>query len=599
MILNQLEQENLFLIPLDDERNWYRYHQLFAGLLRRQLEQTQPELLPTLHQRASAWYQQAGLLDEAIDHALAGNDMEMAASLVQQNGLEAIRGNREITLSRWLKALPEAVVCQRPWLCVIQAYIHQWFGQRAQVEHCLQMAEKALSDKPLPSPVEETRLTGYIAAVRAHNALVDGHSTQAIEEAQKALANMPEADPWRLLTLIALGGAYWAQGNSGASGKAFAAAAAGGRQLGEPVTAVSAGCYLGMQQTKGGHLHQAFDIYQEALETAVQPNGRQLPVAGFPLIKMGDLLREWNDLDRAGETITRGLELCIQMRQFDVLTDAYVVQTRYLWSRGNLQGMLAALQKGDQVLAGYSVDPWLVTWLDECRLRYWISTGNLAAAAGWAEQSGLSVTGELSYHHDLHHINLARVLLAHGEQHPQGTYLKDAKSLLARLLAAAKSAGWVHERIKILILQALAHKASGQQEEAVAILTQALTLAEPGGYVGLFIDEGEPLRQLLQQVAMQGVKIDYASKLLAQTATQAQVEMAETAVSPPSLLEPLSQRELEVLRLLNTHLSSTEIAQELFIAPSTVRSHIKNIYSKLNVHRRGDAVQRAQELNLL
>jgi len=253
---------------------------------------------------------------------------------------------------------------------------------------------------------------------------------------------------------------------------------------------------------------------------------------------------------------------------------------------------LDAIQRAEAVMAATPVDLWLTCWLDECRLRYWLTTDQMETAVYWVNNSGLTIDGELNYHCDLHHINLARVLVAQGIEEPLEPYLGEAQTLLARLLMAAEQAGWVHESIKILILQALALQAAGQVAGATAVFDRALTLAEPGEYIRLFIDEGDPMRRLLSQ--MKGSM--YARRLLA-----AMVGGDEAMPVPPSsdLIDPLSLRELDVLHLLNTYLSSVEIAAELSVAPSTVRSHIKNIYSKLNTHSRTEAILRAEELSLL
>ncbi|MCP5085992.1 MAG: hypothetical protein GY952_04185 [Rhodobacteraceae bacterium] len=429
-------------------------------------------------------------------------------------------------------------------------------------------------------------MAGGIATLRAHNALIDGDIPTVVEQSELALTFLADTDDsWHGNTRVALGGAYWALGDVVAAEKTFALAAKHGRRVGDRMLTIPASCYVGIQQSKRGRLHEAWATYEAAREQSVRADGRPMPVAGFPLIKMGDLQREWNDLDAAQQYVEQGVALCVQMNQFDVLADTYVNLARLKLALGDRLGTASAIQKADDVIAMNPVDLWLTGWLDECRLRYWLAAGDVETAVSWANASGLTIDGELSYHHDLHHINLARVLIAQGKP-----YLSPVQTLLNRLLEAAEEAGWVHESIKILILQAMARQAAGELAEATAVLSRALTLAEPGGYIRLFIDEGEPMRQLLRRVPS-----DYTRRLL--------MEMnggeRKTAVFTPSpLIDPLSQRELDVLRLLNTHLSSTEIAKELFIAPSTVRSHIKNIYSKLNVHSRTEAVARAEELNL-
>jgi LuxR family maltose regulon positive regulatory protein len=620
-ILAKLEQANLFLVPLDDERRWHRYHHLFADLLRSRVEQAQPDLVPALHCRASEWYEKAELIEEAVAHAFSGEAYERAATLVEQNAIQLIIDGKHPTVSSWLEALPDELIRARPWLCVYHAWIRYWSGLREQVEDCLQNAELALANTPLlskdekrsvkiPLPTENEKaafskaegqhIAGYIAAIRAQNALSNEKIPRALEMAQRAVELLPEGDYMRSLAGIALGAAQGSQGDVGASQQAYAEASASAQKFSYQTLSVSATCYLGMAQAKQARLHEAFRTYREALELAIGPGGRQLPIAGFPLVKLGDLLREWNDLEAASCDLIKGVEVCAQWGQADFLADGYVALMRLQLAQGNLKGALNILRKVEHLAQRAKIDDFIQCWLDECRLRLWLYEGNLEAAVRWAQTSGLSVDGELSYHHDLHHINLARVLVAQGLQQPSGTYLDEALDLLARLLVAAEKVGWIHKEIKILILQALALKAGGDSEEALTALARALTLAEPGGYVRTFIDEGIPMGKMLRQAVAKGIAVGYAGKLLA--AVEEETADKPRGIKPtysPALIEPLTKRELEVLRLLTTHLPSTEIARELVISTNTVRSHIKRIYSKLNVHSRRDAIRRAEELGLL
>ena len=629
-ILAKLEQANLFLVPLDDERRWHRYHHLFADLLRSRVEQAQPDLVPALHCRASEWYEKAELIEEAVAHAFSGEAFERVASLVEQNAMQMIIHSKHPTVSRWLEALPDELVRARPWLCVYQAWMRYWIGLREQVEDCLQNAELALARMPLPSegekrsvkvpiPTETEKpalhssqskgagskaegqhIAGYIAAIRAQNALSNEKIPRALEMAQRAVELLPEGDYMRSLAGIALGAAQGSQGDVVASQQAYAEASASAQKFSYQTLSVSATCYLGMAQAKQARLHEAFRTYREALELAIGPGGRQLPIAGFPLVKLGDLSREWNDLEAASCDLIKGVEVCAQWGQADFLADGYVALMRLQLAQGNLTGALNTLRKVEHFAQRAKIDDFILCWLDECRLRLWLSEGNLVAAVRWAQTSGLSVDSELSYHHDLHHINLARVLVAQGLQQPSGTYLDEALDLLARLLVAAEKVGWIHKEIKILILQALALKAGGDSEEALTALARALTLAEPGGYVRTFIDEGIPMGKMLRQTVARGITVGYAGMLLAALEEEAEDKPRVRGTTPSSsLVESLSKRELEVLRLLTTHLPSTEIARELVISTNTVRSHIKRIYSKLNVHSRRDAIQRAEELELL
>ena len=621
MILAQLEQANLFLIHLDDMRHWHRYHHLFADLLRSRLVQTQPDLVPVLHRRASEWHECAEHVEEAIAHAFAGEAFGRAANLVEQNAMQMIIHGKHPTVSGWLEALPDELVRTRPWLCVYHAWMQYWIGLREQVEEYLQNAEQALasailppdgmkrsvkdpipteSEKPAISEAEGRHIAGYIAAIRAQNDLGNEKIPRALEMAQRAVELLPEGDYMRSLAGIALGAAHGSQGDVVAAQQAYTEASASAQKCGYRTLSVSAACYLGMAQAKQGLLQDALGTYREALELAVGPGGRQLPVAGFPLVKLGDLSREWNDLETASGDLTKGVEACAQWGQADFLADGYVALMRLQLAQGDLPGALKTLRKLEHLVQRAKIDDFILCWLDECRLRLWLSEGNLGAAVRWAQTSGLSVDGELSYHHDLHHLNLARVLVAQGVHQPSGTYLDEALGLLARLLVAAEKAGWIHKEIKILTLQALALDAGGDSEDALTALAKALTLAEPGEYMRTFIDEGIPVGKMLRQAVARGITVGYAGKLLAALEEGAEDKPRTRGTTPSSsLVESLSKRELEVLRLLTTHLPSTEIARELVISTNTVRSHIKRIYSKLDVHSRRDAIQRAEELELL
>jgi len=630
MLLTQLEQANLFLSPLDDERRWYRYHRLFADLLHSRLEHTQPGHVSALHRLASEWYESASFVEEAVTHAFAGQDLERAASLVEQNAMRMIIDGKHPTVSRWLELLPADLVWARPWLCVYHAWTQYWTGLRELVEDCLENAEQALAGTPnrfesekrstkVPVPaetegpalspsaslgmnsVEGRHMAGYIAALRACSALTDEDIPRVFEMAQRAVELLPEGDYMQGLVGIALGNAHGSQGDVVAAQRAYAEASASAQKRGYRTLSVSATCYLGMAQAKQARLHEALATYRQALELAIGPGGRQLLVGGLPLVKLGDLSREWNDLATASRELTKGVQACAQWGQPDFLADGYVALARLQLAQGDLAGARETLQEATHLARRSKVDVFVLCWLDECRLRLWLSEGNLAAAMRWAKTSGLTVDDELIYHHDLHHINLARVLVAQGMRQPSGNYLHEALDLLARLLAAAEKSGWIHEEIKILILQALALDAGGDTEEAIATLTRALMLAEQGGYVRVFVDEGAPMHKLLHQAAAEGIAPEYVSKLLAACDVSESGSVGErfprTRIQP--LIEPLSERELEVLRLLATGLSTSGIAQELFVAVSTLRSHAKSIYSKLNVHSRHEAVARAKELNLL
>jgi LuxR family maltose regulon positive regulatory protein len=605
-MLEGLEAANLFVVPLDSQRHWYRYHHLFADLLTKRLTSLHADLLPELHRRASTWHERSGTIEEAIAHAISATDFERAARLVEQHAVQQMMSyRRESTLGEWLQALPEELVRARPWLCVYLGWTRHWMGMRDQVEEPLQCAEEGLARKRLAqgeheegADRREPLIAGYIAAIRAHHALVSEQIPRALEMGQQAIGLLPEGDYMRCEAAVALGGAYWALGNVEAAQGAFSQARATAQRSGYPPVAVPSACYVAMQQAKRGQLREAFATYQEALDWAMTPSGRPLPVAGFPLIKLGDLSREWNDLDAAQRDLDRGLELCIQLGHADVLAEAYVMLARLQLALDDLEGAQDSLARADQI-AGGSIDPWIETFADRCRLRLWLSSGNLAAAIHWAEKSGLQVEGPLDYQRDLHHTNLARVLLARGVAQARETDLAAALELLERLSAAAKRAGWVSTQIEVLILQALGLQARGADLEALPALERALVLAQHGGWMRTFLDEGQRLVPLLRQAAERGTAPSHAALLLA--AAEGRSAPGEQRVSRElaALVEPLSDRELEVLRLIAQGLTNREVAQRLFIAQGTVKAHASSIYGKLGVNNRAQAVAQATALGLL
>ena len=278
---------------------------------------------------------------------------------------------------------------------------------------------------------------------------------------------------------------------------AFETARANALRGGYRHASVPSACYVGMQQTKRALLHEAYETYSRARELAVAPDGREVPVAGFPNMKMGDLLREWNDLPGASLLLVKGVEQSARLGQADVLTDAYVALAKLHLAQGALDEVWETLRKADDLVRRGSIDPFIVCWLEDCRVRSLLAGGDLDAAMRWARDSGLTTDGELSYHYDLHHINLARVLVARGAADTSGPWLDEALTLLGRLQAAAAHAGWVQEEIKIGILQTLAMQAQGNSQSALEALCRVLPLAEHGGYIRLFVDEGEPMRLLM------------------------------------------------------------------------------------------------------
>ncbi len=596
IILTQLEQANLFLIPLDDERCWYRYHHLFADLLRIRLEHTQPEHTPTLHRRASEWFEQNGLIAEAVNHSLVANDFERVVRLFAGNTLAMIYHGESRTLVSWLEALPDEVVRSQPWFSIAHAWTLAYAGEFDVIETLLKETEKVLVgfDELVLSEVEYQRIIGHIAIIRSYIAARRGDSSRAAKQACKALQHLPADDLMeRGYILTLLGAVLRTSGDFNAATEASTKAIAISQATGDSQLSAVVLCDQAALHYSQGQLHKAAAICRDAEQISDKyagQSGRPLPVMGYAYIRLSAVLREWNDLETATGYAREGLELCKQWGQADFLVYSYIEVAKVLQAIGDMDGALDAIQTGKRIAS--NVSPWPGFHVATQQARLWLVKGKLEDVTRWVQVSGLRNDDSLSFQYLFRYIVLARVLIAQG-------VFDEAAGLLSRLLEVAETARAMGCMIEILILQALALQAQGKIDQALTSLERALVFAEPEGYVRTFIDEGSSMGKLLQQTTAPGVAVGYVGKLLTALKKETKSKRQLGEGFSASIVEPLSERELEVLRLLQTHLSSTGIAEELTISANTVRTHIKNIYSKLNVHNRQDALQRAQELELI
>jgi len=610
--LERLERANLFIVPLDNERRWYRYHHLFADLLRQRLQQTQPDKVPELHRRASEWHEQNGLMAAAIDHALSAEDFERAAHLVELAAEQTMMRSEVATFLSWVEALPDEVVHARPLLRAYQAGMQLMSGRP------LQIVEKHLQEAAEADAAGS--VSGAVSAFRAMLAAYQGDTSQSIELANQALQLLPEGSLF--LRSVAAGirslGLFYS-GDVVAAKQALEEAARISEKAGNLMNAVLAVCHLADLCTVQGQLGEAKAFYDKALELAVDRRGQPQPIAGIALIGLGAVLREWNELEDAAHHFIKGIELASKFSKAGIF-NGYVGLAYVRQAQGDVQGAREAMQTAQQVAIeteAIKVDDALAATY---QAHLWVIQGDLEAALRWAKERGLDPSPALSetkgevegldreigdgslissYPRCLEHVTLARLYTAQGQH-------EAALKILQPLLQAVEVRGWTRLVINILVLQAVALQKQGDTLQALTALERALSLAEREGYVRVFVDEGEPMVRLLRQAASHGIAPEYVSKLLAAFEGETKDQRPKTkaadsssAFRPSTLVEPLSEREMEVLRLLTTSLSSTEIAEELVVSVNTARSHIKSIYGKLNVHRRMDAIQRAKELGLL
>jgi LuxR family maltose regulon positive regulatory protein len=592
-VLTQLERANAFLTPLDEERRWYRYHHLFGDLLRSRLHSRYPNQVRALHRRASEWYERNGLLAEAVSHALEAGDEDRVTRLVAENALAMVYHGELKTLLGWLEALPDETVRSRPWLCVAYAWALAYAGHLDAVEQRVQDAERALARDAAGEPAAEARHpAGHVAAIRAFVASFRNDQDGMIRFSRQALDDLPERDAIaRSLVGAFLGIALRTKGESEAAARALAEAASASMAAGEIHLGVDVLWELAILRFAQGQLHAVMSICQEALRLAEEyasRSGRRSPVTGYIHSRLSAVLCEWNDLEAALHHAEEGLKLCKQWGQADALTEGYFCLASVLAAVGETDRALETINEAKQLAP--SLGRWYTLAAGAREAQIWLAEGNVAAAASWAGESELSIHDELSstYYFGAY-LTLASVLIAQDKAH-------EAQVLLARLSELIEGAQWTRAEIQLLILQAQAYEARNQTEQALGALERALSLAEPEGFVRIFVQEGTAMQDLLRKAATRGIAVAYVSRLLAESASEVQGRQLASARALP---EPLSERELEVLRLLATSLSRAEIAEELFISVNTVRSHVKSIYSKLDVHRRLDAIRRAREIGLL
>jgi LuxR family transcriptional regulator, maltose regulon positive regulatory protein len=613
--LEALERGNLFVFPLDDERQWYRYHHLFADVLQARLMEEQNDRVPALHQRASEWYEHNGLPSDAIRHALAAEDFERAASLVELAALEMLGSGREDTLFGWLEALPDELVGARPVLSVYYALMLLGRGGFEAVHARLQDAERWLDttvetdeqgevssvDMVVVDQVAFRSLPGTIAVVRAYHAGALGEVLSASNHARRALELLPEDDHlWHGAAAALLGLAYWTLGDLEAAHRSFAEGVAHQQMAGHTRFQIAGTYILADIRIAQGRLREAVRTYEQSLRIA-EEHGELVWGTASLYVGLSELHRERDDLEAATELLMRSQELGEHFGLPETRYRWYVAMARIKEAQGDLDGALELLEEAERQYVE-SPDP-DVRPIAALKARVWIRQGRLTEALSWAREQGLSAHDEPSYLREFEYITLARALIAGYESVRGESSMHEAMGLLERLLTAAQKGGRTGSVIEILVLQALAYEEQGDRPTALAPLERALSLAAPEGYVRIFVDEGMPMAGLLSEATANGIMPDYTARLLA--AFEAEEHESEDSSHLPlalpaqSLTEPLSGRELEVLQLIARGFSNREIGERLFITLMTVKGHNRRIFAKLLVGRRTEAVARARELDLL
>ena len=583
--LEYLEQANLFIVPMDNERRWYRYHHLFADLLRQRLHQSAAS--PTgddrmgvaeLHIRASAWYEDSGLEIDAFHHAVAANDYERAERLIEGKGMPLHFRGAVAPVLNWVASLPATVLDARPSLWTAYASVLLVTGHTTGVEEKLQAAETALQDA---EPDDRTRdLVGRIAAIRATIATSQNQVETIIAQSRRALEYLhPHNLAFRTSTTCKLGYAYHLQGNRAAARQAYTEVISIGKPSGNVVFTLLATIGLGTLQEADNQLYLAAQTYRGVLQLF---GDHPLPFASEAHLGLARVFYEWNDLDAAQEHAQQSIELARKIENTDRVIATEVFLARLKLAHGDAAGAAAILAKASQSVRQHNF-VYRMPEVAAAQVLTSLRQGNLAGAANLAQMHKLPMSQ-------------ARVHLAQGDP-------ATALAVLAPLRLDMESKGWEDERLKVMVLQAVAHHAHGEKDKAMQLLGDAQALAEPGGFIRIFVDEDIPMAHLLSQSAAQGIMPSYTARLLAVFEAEKQKSEDKSYLSPTSpaqpLIEPLSPRELEVLQLIAEGLSNREIGERLFLALITVKGHNQRIFGKLQVQRRTEAVARARELGLL
>lgn len=581
LILEELDHSNLFIVSLDHEHRWYRYHSLFAELLRGYLQQNNADQIQILHARASGWFERQELVPDAIRHSLASGDWERVIRLIGANVFALLEQSELSTVAKQLDSLTSEKSLARPWLLIGRAWLAAYTAQLKSVEPILNVVESEIGG--IHSQVDRQTLGGHIAAIRAYVSWIGNKRNIAIRQAKEALECLPVAD--RLMRCQAATILGLSLSDLNAASLAFEQALIYASEINvSHVTIFAHACWEFMLVSQG-RLHEAYAACHEAMHLAQSGGSRKpMPTLSHVYTTLSLVLFEWNDLEGAVRYAKEAVNLARRWEQADALHFAYTNLGEALFACGDVDAAFEILRLEWQVATRTSL--WFEAITISQEVRWHLAQDNLDAA--------------------LQRLHLAQVDIEDPSAMPlisiqiylsQKQYTK-AKTLTARVLGDLKKMALGYQFVRVLVWQALAYYGLGQRPQALASLKQALKLASPEGYVRTFIDAGIALVPLLYQARAAGIEPDYVNQLLASMERGDDVQ--STAAGPRSgLVEPLSEREMDVLKLLAQAYPDKKIAESLVITRETVHKHLKNIYGKLGVHSRSEAILRARELSLL
>ncbi len=587
-ILEYLERTNLFIIPLDDQRQWYRYHHLFVDLLRARLYQTKPKSLSAYHLRASAWFEANGYVDEAVSHAFASGDLNEAAYLIIRHGMIKMFQGEMSTLFSWIGQLPEAVIKAHTWLCILDGWLKLFMGELTAVSSRLDQAEAVLSPEP------DKDLLGNLATLKAYHSSILRQPEKAMAYARQALACLdPDDGSMRSVVIYTQAISYVLGDDVESAIVAYGETGRLGGASGNIHMAVpSFGSKSGMEIIMG-NLRQAAKTVSDALPLARLESGRDSPIAARLYSPLSQLAYEHDDLITAEKYAETAIILSRQWGNADVLTRNPVLMARVRIAQGDFTAAAEFLDTSDQFIKKFgreALSPGLLPHVDAGRIHWWLAQNQVERAMHWAERENMAaiLKSPLGLMEELSGINFAQIKIWAGQT-------GQAQDLLTELLTRVHAGHRVGREIQIRALLALIE----EEKTAVSHLVTSLKLAEPENYRRTFLDLMPRIEKPLRLVVAAHPRWAYPAALLTAVSPKAPVAVENWQTKDGYLVEPLSEREIEVLRLIADGYSNRDISEKLIITVGTVKSHANHIFSKMGVKNRTQAVAKARELNLI
>jgi LuxR family maltose regulon positive regulatory protein len=566
VLIEQLEQANLFVVPLDQSRKWYRYHRLFSDLLRNRLRETDRQIETSLHARASEWFEGQGLISEAVEHALASENWARSAALIGQAADTLLKRGELLTLIDWYKRVPERLILEHPDFGLSYAWALQLIGH-------FDDAEKLLSH--FEAQAEPTAdVLGQVATAQAYLARARGDNKSVIEKSELALKLLPETELTSRSTLaMNLGLVYWHIGRLRDAVPNLNEATDMAARSDNHYARLTAQIFLTRTKASQGSLKQAEKELKNSLKI-----GGDIPILALSHYDLSCIYYEWNELGKAWTHLEQGLEMCVRSGNVEFQNAGHLLKAYLLMAQGNMLGALSEVETSHALAQEFG--PAAQARSMACHAEIALAMGDVNTAAHWEEQR----TERVDAHSLYRFVDLTRVRLLLAQDKKAA-----ARETLSELLSQAASAGWGYASVAMRALNVRAAKA---ESEAVELLSEALILSQPEGFIRTYVEVGKPLIPFLKEVARRGTIPEYAGQILS-----AYDKRGKTTTL--ALVEPLSDREIEVMRLLAAGLSNREIAQELVISIGTAKSHVHNICGKLGVRNRTEAAMKAKELNII